>query len=122
MTPVSATTPVTATAPASAHRDGGGHPALDGAPVARLTGTLREALLGLAARLDPAGAAADPDWAVCAALRLVVAGAYDTAEPGEEPGLLYVTPPVAELGSRPVWLERARPGGPVTARFPADRC
>ncbi|MFB7475183.1 hypothetical protein [Kitasatospora sp. NPDC056184] len=120
MTPVSATPPVTTTV--LAHRDGSGHPALGGAPVARLTGTLREALLGLAARLDPAGTAAEPGWAVCTALRLVVAGAYDTAEPGEEPGLLYVTPPVAELGSRPVWLERTRPGGPVTARFPADRC
>ncbi|MFE6868866.1 hypothetical protein ACFVFS_20190 [Kitasatospora sp. NPDC057692] len=120
MTPVSATPPVTTTV--LAHRDGSGHPALGGAPVARLTCTLREALLALAARLDPAGTAAEPDWAVCLALRLVVAGAYDTAEPGEEPGLLYVTPPVAELGSRPVWLERTRPAGPVTARFPADRC
>ncbi|MFF2350864.1 hypothetical protein ACFVVL_13890 [Kitasatospora sp. NPDC058115] len=120
MTPVSTTPPADSTA--HAHRDGSGHPALGGAPVARLSGALREALLALATRLDPAGTAADPGWAVCLALRLVVAGAYDTAEPGEEPGLLYVTPPVAELGSRPVWLERTRPGGPVTARFPADRC
>ncbi|MFB6894010.1 hypothetical protein ACFCX4_32385 [Kitasatospora sp. NPDC056327] len=120
MTPVSATTPASTTV--LAHRDGSGHPALDGAPVALVTETLREALVGLAARLDPAGTAADPGWAACTALRLVVAAAYDTAEPDEETGLLYVTPPVAELAGRPVWLERAHRGGPITARFPADRC
>ncbi|MER5352342.1 hypothetical protein ABT093_18680 [Kitasatospora sp. NPDC002551] len=120
MTPVSATPPAATTL--LPHRDGSGHPALDGAPVARLTLPLREALLGLATRLDPAGAAADADWAVCTALRLVVAGAYDTAEPDEAPGLLYVTPPVSELAGRPVWLERPYRGGPITARFPADRC
>ncbi|MGW4894046.1 hypothetical protein ACWEQL_17510 [Kitasatospora sp. NPDC004240] len=103
------------------HPDPCGHPALDGAPVSRITGPLREALIGLAARLDPLAAAADPDGSVCDALRLIVGAAYDTAEPGERPGLLYVTPAVAELGRRPVWLERDRPGGPITARFPADR-
>ncbi|MEV7939295.1 hypothetical protein AB0O82_24565 [Kitasatospora sp. NPDC088264] len=55
-------------------------------------------------------------------MRLIVAAAYNTAEPGEEAGLLYVTPAIVGLKGRPVWLERRRAGGPITARFPADRC
>ncbi|MGW3045775.1 hypothetical protein ACWC9T_38510 [Kitasatospora sp. NPDC001159] len=121
MTPVTAATQPSAAA-VRAHRDTSEHPALDGAPVALISVALHEALLGLATQLDPAAAAADPEAAVSEALRLAAAAAYDTAEPGEVPGLLYVTPSVTELGRRPVRLERAQPGGPITARFPADRC
>ncbi|MFE0457791.1 hypothetical protein ACFW1A_00840 [Kitasatospora sp. NPDC058965] len=120
MTPATAATPA-ATA-VRAHRDSSGHPALGGARVTHISVTLHEALLSLAAQLDPAAAIADPESAVSEALRLVAAAAYDTAEPGEAPGLLYVTPSVTQLGSRPVWLERSQSDGPITARFPADRC
>ncbi|MER5862922.1 hypothetical protein [Kitasatospora sp. NPDC002040] len=115
-------THVTATAPTGTtvlpHPDTSGHPALGGAAVTHITSTLRAALIELGAQLDPPGAAADPDGTACEALRLVVAAAYDTAEPGEEPGLLYVTPSVAELGHRPVWLRKA-PGG-IAAGFPVE--
>ncbi|MER5638122.1 hypothetical protein ABT095_14335 [Kitasatospora sp. NPDC002227] len=101
------------------HPDSAGHPALNGVPITHVTTVLRTALIELGAHLDPPGAALDPDGAACEALRLVVAAAYDTAEPGEEPGLLFVTPSVAQLGHRPVWLWRGRDGS-MTAGFPAD--
>lgn len=118
MDTVTSSPPTTATL--LTHPDTSGHPALDGAPVSRITSTLRQALIDLGARLDPLAAAADPDGMACEVLRLVLAAAYDTAEPGEQPGILYVTPAVAELGRQPVWLHRETPNGPVTARFPAD--
>ncbi|MFJ1938625.1 hypothetical protein ACIOGZ_38990 [Kitasatospora sp. NPDC088160] len=96
--------------------------ALDGAPIASITDTLLGALLDLAAHLDPRGCGTDANGAVVSVLRLIVAAAYNTAEPGEEAGLLYVTPAIVGLKGRPVWLERRRAGGPITARFPADRC
>ncbi|WP_331731332.1 hypothetical protein [Kitasatospora sp. NBC_01300] len=115
---------VTATAPSGTtllrHPDTSGHPALGGAAVTHITSTLRAALIELGAHLDPPGAAADPDGTACEALRLVVAGAYDTADAGEEAGQLYVTPSVAELGHRPVWLRKAPHG--ITAGFPAEHC
>ncbi|MFJ4091438.1 hypothetical protein ACIPYS_07620 [Kitasatospora sp. NPDC089913] len=101
------------------HPDTGGHPALDGAPIARVTGPLRACLVELATHLDPPGAATDPDGAACDALRLLAAAAHDTAEAGEQRGLLFVTPPVAQLGRRPVWLWRGE-DGTITAGFPTD--
>lgn len=95
-------------------------PRAGGAAVTHITSTLRAALIELGAHLDPPGAAADPDGTACEALRLVVAGAYDTADAGEEAGQLYVTPSVAELGHRPVWLRKAPHG--ITAGFPAEHC
>ncbi|MFJ8045567.1 hypothetical protein ACIRBX_34175 [Kitasatospora sp. NPDC096147] len=99
--------------------DTAGHPGLDGAPVSWITPTLWEALTTLAVHLDPS-AVIEPDLAACQALRLVLAAAYDTGEPGEPRGQLYVTPAVAQLGHRPVWIHRSAPGGPLTARFPTD--
>ncbi|MFB9368297.1 hypothetical protein ACWCYY_29980 [Kitasatospora sp. NPDC001664] len=112
----------TTTAPAGARTwpDAVGHPGLDGAPVTWVTPALRDALAALAAHLDPLSTAADPDAGACDALRLVLAAAYDTGDPGEPRGQLYVTPAVAQLGHRPVWIHRSRPGGPLTARFPTD--
>ncbi|MEV4560034.1 hypothetical protein AB0K51_24005 [Kitasatospora sp. NPDC049285] len=116
-------TSVTTTSPSNTtvlpHPDSAGHPALNGAQITHVTSALRTALIELGAYLDPPGAALDPDGAACEALRLVVAAAYDTAEPGEELGLLFVTPSVAQLGHRPVWLRRRRDGS-MTAGFPAD--
>ncbi|MEU9131488.1 hypothetical protein AB0D08_25835 [Kitasatospora sp. NPDC048540] len=108
---------------ARAHRpcpDPGPHPALDGSPIALVSEALWAALAAMAEGLDRAAAAADPAGTACDVLRLIVAAAEDTAEPGERPGLLYVTPSVAELGSRPVWLLRSGPHGTVLAGFPSD--
>ena len=99
--------------------DTSGHPGLDGAPVTWVTTSLWDALQGLASRLS-ARDAANPDQGAVAALRLILAAAYDTAEPSEQPGQLYATPPVVELGRRCVWAVRESADGPITARFPDD--
>lgn len=65
-------------------------------------------------------AAIVPPWAVLGELlQAFIAGAADTAEPGEPQDHLYATRPVKALRNRAVWLQRPK-AGEWTAFFPED--